>query len=241
MWFNQRGRGLALCVCILVLAGCTPKWRSVNADKPVGHLEVTDSATAKRLGKVASKLGVVLSDLPFAGIQLRLPKDWVSAPVTGQRILLTRDGLTLQQIGVRVYNADEAFGGRRKDTLTRLNPLELMELQMADLRGFNPYPVIQTTREVKREGGAFPIADSLPDASTAVKISAGPTTVDGKPAFELVTASYNVLGTEFMMKTVGLIHGGHYWVFHYQAPSLYFYAATLTVFDEFLATAHLGG
>ena len=239
MPLSVAGRGLLfLCIAMSTVA-CTPKWRSIEKQEVAGSTSHSTDPINNRVTsgvtQLANDIGVKLGELPFSGVRLILPKGWVMAPVVGEKILLTRDGLIMQQIGVSVFNADKAFGGKRKHSLQLMSPIELQELQLVDLRQFNTYPAVQSTVETKREGGAFPMADVLPDPSTLQKISSKPTFVDGIPAYELTTVSYNVMGTEFSLKTIGLVYNNRYWLFHYQAPSLHFFEDTADIFEQFMS------
>ncbi|MFN7834181.1 MAG: hypothetical protein ACK5NY_00085 [Burkholderiaceae bacterium] len=201
---------------VLVLTACAPQWRII--DSP------------------AAGADQAVGELPFTGVRLQLPVGWLRAPVTGSRLLLTRDGLMLQQIGVRAVPLAEAFGGRQSGRPALLTPFELMQLELVELRSFNAHPVLQTNREITREQGAFPVADALPDPSTTVKTAAAPIVVGGVAGFDLQTQAFNRYGVAFRMRTVGLVRNETYWVFHYQAPVLHYYPATAAVFDGFLAT-----
>jgi hypothetical protein len=223
-----------------VLSACAPTWHSVPNDEMTEHTrqEVADTAISNA-NKLAVDLGVPISAVPFDGIALNMPKGWISTPTTSPSILLTQNGLVLEQIGVRVSKIDEAFGGyfagAKKDRAISVTPFELMELELIELRGFNSYPITQTKAELNREKGSFAMVDALPDSSTTRKISARPTMVSGLEGFELLTSSFNVFGLEFRMRTVGILQGDKYWVFHYQAPILFYFQSSEAIFDGFLS------
>lgn len=186
---------------------------------------------------------VPIGAVPFDGIALNMPAGWVLAPAASPSMLLTQNGLVLEQIGARVSKVDEAFGGHfagaKKDRTISVTPFELMELQLIELRGFNSYPIAQTKAELNREKGSFAMVDALPDPSTTRKISARPTMVSGLEGFELLTSSFNVLGLEFRMRTVGILQGDKYWVFHYQAPILFYFQSSEPIFDSYLSHVQL--
>lgn len=233
-----------LVLIMLSLSACAPKWRAVSDELMVAPLrQDTASNVPRSAAKLAAELGLPLDAIPFDGIALKMPAEWVLAPTAGNRMLLTKEGLVLQQIGVRVSKIDEAFGGHlanaKKNRTISVTPFELMELQLIELRSFNSYPIVQTKAELNREKGSFPMVDALPDASTTRKISSRPLLVSGIEGFELFTSSFNVFGLEFRMRTVGVLQGDKYWVFHYQAPALFYFDQSNAVFDNFLGHVKL--
>jgi len=234
----------ALATMTFGLSACAPKWRVVSDEfivVPVRQ-DASDFASSSA-AKIAADFGLPIDGIPFDGITLKMPAEWVIAPSGGNRMLLTKEGLVLQQIGVRVSRIDQAFGGHfdstKKNRTIPVTPFELMELQLIELRSFNSYPVVQTKAELNREKGSFPMVDALPDASTTRKISSRPISVSGIEGFELVTSSFNVFGLEFRMRTVGVLQGDKYWGFHYQAPALFYFEQSNPVFDNFLSHINL--
>ena len=219
-------------ILVLTSVACTPQWRVISHDASLVKMPSESIKMLSALGSPSNQITTKLSDSSFSGVQVQLPVQWVLAPVTGNRLLMTKDGLLMQQIGISVLGPEQAFGGRRKNSLLKMTPLELQELQLIDLKNFNAYPAIQSSTEIKREGGAFLAEEVKPDASTLAKVSARAIMVNGVPAFELVTSSYNVVGTEFKMKTIGFIFDQHYWIIYYMAPALFFYDTDDYVFKQ---------
>lgn len=166
------------------LSGCAANWQYVNQREEIkGPLRVYTAVIA-------------------AG--------WVRAPTKSDALVITRDGLVLQQIGVELISLEKAFTKSKREAANDWVPLELAELQVAELKA------------------------SRPEMQTLDVLELKPSQVDGKPAFKLRTRYFNTWGLEITRVTYGLIHEAKFLMVNYEAPSLHYYRMYEPVFDEFL-------
>lgn len=215
-----------------LLTACTPKWQHVR------ERNQAPSATASVLASgeaVTERYGLSLSAQNIPNLHFSLPDQWVMAPTVGSNVLITKDGLLLQQIGIKSTAVEYVFNGRLASQKESISPQELAEMQLVDLRFFQVYPAIQTSVETRREKGLLPMVDAIPDVSTIKRVAIRPIRVGAKPAFELVTSMYNLYGLAYRMHTVGVIHQHHYYRFHYLAPMIHYFDRDYHVFQDMLS------
>ncbi len=166
-----------------------------------------------------------------------LPEDWKRAPTDIDVLLITRDGLFLQQISVVRQSLKEAFPDKKISADTP--PQELALLQYKRLRDEEPDLVQVKKEETKGVLGLFPVNNAKPLAGTTERVAIKPFKVDGHDAFMLETRSYNSWGLEYRSEAIGFVHEGDYWLVRYLAPKLHYAQRDQATFDDFLSKMKL--
>ena len=161
-----------------------------------------------------------------------LPADWKRAPTDSDVLLITRDGLFLQQISVVRQPLDKAFPDKRISADTP--PQELASLQYKRFREEEPDLALFKKEETKGVLGMFPVNNAKPLAGTTERVAIKPYKLDGHDAFLLETKSYNSWGLEYRSQAIGLVHEGDYWLIRYLAPKLHYAQRDQSTFDDFL-------
>jgi hypothetical protein len=199
------------CVVAWALAACSPTWQNVRKQE-----------TVKGPGRAYTAV---------------LPEDWKRAPTDSDVLLITRDGLFLQQISITRHSLSDAFAGTtiQVDTPSR----DLALLQYKAFRDDEPDLVRFKKDESKGVLGMFPVANAKPLAGTTERVSIQPTKVDGHDAFRLETRSYNSWGLEYTSVAIGFVHEKDYWLVRYLAPQLHYARRDQATFDAFIQNLHL--
>ena len=199
---------------MLALCGCASSWKQVSAKPFKG---------------------------PSRAYVVQLPSQWKRAPTTDQdQLVLTRDGLSLQQIRLLKLSYPQAFPSlnttkekqQGAPAWADLLPEELGEQQYKQLRAGYPVPMDNKKEEFEGILAAFTVNDSQPSDGTTDFIRLEPETLDNKPVFLLETKSYNNWGLEYRTLSYGVVHENNYWLLQYSAPRLYYFD---TYLPEFLA------
>lgn len=209
----RRRLGLLTTLTTLVLAcsACAPTWQNVRKQEAF---------------KGPSRAYVAM-----------LPEDWKRAPTDSDVLLITRDGLFLQQISITRHRLDEAFAGTRVTPETL--PAELAALQFKQFRLEEPELARYTKDEGKGVLALFPVAQGKPLPGTTERVAMRAVQVDGRDAFRLDTSSRNGWGLEYVSQSVGFVHEGEYWLVRYLAPKLHYAQRDQATFDGFLAQLKL--
>lgn len=219
MKFNARRllQGAAALVLLGALGGCAASWKQVSDKKPF---------------KGPSRAYIV-----------NLPDQWKRAPTDDtDHLVLTREGLYLQQIRLLKYPLKEAFPviaqskAMTAEAWSDLLPEELADWQYKQLKaGVNPAMVVRKD-ELKGILGAFQPQDGKPADATSVQIRLDPSVIDGRPVFELETRSFNSWGLEYRTLSYGYVHEKHWWLLQYSAPALLYFDRDLPTFQAFKAS-----
>lgn len=166
-----------------------------------------------------------------------LPADWKRAPTDSDVLLITRDGLFLQQISVVKASLGTAFPDKKITADTP--PQELALLQYKRLREEEPDLAQVQKAETKGVLALFPVNNAKPLAGTTERVVIKPYKVDGRDAFLLETRSYNSWGLEYRSQAIGFVHEGDYWLVRYLAPKLHYAQRDQATFDEFVGKLKL--
>lgn len=197
---------LGLLAIAVLSTGCAPKWQNIRKE-------------ARFEG-------------PARAYVATLPEGWKRAPTDSDILLITRDGLFLQQISVTHHDLDEAFAGvvLKADMATsELAALQLKQLREKELD-------LARYQDEEKEGvlALFPVDHGKPLSGTVERIAIRPFTLDGTDAFKLDTRSFNSWGLEYVSQSVGFIHENEYWLVRYLAPKLHYAQLDQTTFNKFL-------
>lgn len=197
---------VALLVVAVLSAGCAPKWQNIRKE-------------ARFEG-------------PARAYVATLPEGWKRAPTDSDVLLITRDGLFLQQISVTHHELDEAFAGVK--LTTDAAPSELASLQLRSFR--EKEQDLARYQDEEKEGvlALFPVDHAKPLPGTVERLAIRPFTLDGVDAFKLETRSFNSWGLEYVSQSVGFIHENEYWLVRYLAPRLHYAQLDQGTFDKFL-------
>lgn len=200
-----------LSTLVLACTACAPTWKNVRKQEPFTG--------------------------PSRAYVAMLPEDWKRAPTDSDVLLITRDGLFLQQISITRHRLNEAFSdvAITPDAL----PQELATLQFKQFRWAEPELARYTKDERKGVLALFPVAQGKPLPGTTERVAMRPVQLDGREAFRLETTSRNGWGLEYVSQSVGFVHEGDYWLVRYLAPKLHYAQRDQATFDGFLAQLKL--
>lgn len=188
------------------LSACSPTWQNVRKEERI--------------------------EGPARAYLAWIPADWKRAPTEDDVLVITRDGLFLQQISMVRAPLSEAFPGKNLSPDTP--PQELALMQYKRMRDEEPDLVQFQKDETKGVLGLFPVQHAKPLAGTTERLAIKPFQLDGKDAYLLETRSYNSWGLEYRSQAIGFIHEGDYWVLRYLAPKLHYAYRDQATFDEFV-------
>jgi hypothetical protein len=147
--------------------------------------------------------------------KVTLPADWVRYN-QAQRdvIVVTRDGLRVQQIMAAHAPHDKAFDKIKKKSAETMLPAELAELQIAEMK-------------------------ALGNLSNLEVLENAPAKLGAMPAFHALTQFKNNDGLAINIEMLGAVNAKGYYLLQYQAPALHFFerdrAAFRNVVESFLA------
>ncbi len=202
---------LAAGLMLASLSACSPTWQNVRKEERIK-------------GPVRAYTAV-------------LPEGWKRAPTDSDVLVITRDGLFLQQISITKFELDEAFPNVELTADTP--PQELAQLQLKRFKEEEPDLVEQVDEEKEGLLALFPVHHAKPLAGTTERIGLKPFVVDGKEAYRLETRSYNGWGLAYSSQAVGFVHEGDYWVVRYLAPTLHYAQRDQASFERFLQNLKL--
>ncbi len=197
---------LGLLVSLCLLSACAPKWQSLRNEEAVKG--------------------------PSRAYTAVLPEGWKRAPTDGDVLLITRDGLFLQQISITRVALSDAFAPAHITHETPLQELALMQYKA--LRELEPELVRIDDDERKGVLALFPVSNAKPLAGTTERVTIKPYKVDGHDAFLLVTRNFNSWGLEYTSQAIGFVHAKDYWLVRYLAPSLHYAKLDQLTFDTFV-------
>jgi hypothetical protein len=162
------------CLCALALTACAPMgWQRYEQATAVEH---------------SSK-----------NFKLTLPAGWVrNHAAQRDMILITRDGLRVQQIVAAYAPHDKAFDQIKKKSSESTLPAELAELQIAEMK-------------------------ALGNLSNLEVLENAPAKLGGLPAFRVLTQHKNSDGLAVKNELLGAVNAKGYYLLQYQAPGLHFF------------------
>ena len=161
------------------------------------------------------KLEQPYTTAPDNSFTVDLPVGWVRAPTSGDVILVTRDGAGIQYIKTGRYNHKTAFPKIKKASKADMQPNELAELMIAELKA---------------------------SAGSAVEIlSNQPTGVAGKIGVRLHVQTRTKEGLRYQMVLYGLVDVHGFYVLNYRAPVLHYFQRDLPTFEKTVQTFRLTG
>lgn len=202
---------VGLTLIALVSAGCAPKWENIRKDERF--------------------------EGPSRAYIANLPQGWKRAPSNSDVLLITRDGLFLQQISVTRHELDKAFDGVKLKA--DVAPSELAALQLRKFREHEQDLARYVDEEKEGVLALFPVDHAKPLPGTVERVAIRPMQVDKVDAFMLETRSFNSWGLEYASQTVGFIHENEYWLVRYLAPKLHYAKLDQETFNKFMVDLKL--
>ena len=149
------------------------------------------------------------------GFEVDLPAGWVRAMFERDQIILTHEGLPLQQIMVRSRPNKKAFPKLKKPADDKLLPSELAEMQVA---------------ETKRTGQVESNLEVLENE---------PATIAGRLGFKVRLRFVTPRGLPMEQLLYGFCDDKHYYLLGLQAPGLYYFDAHRGEFERMVASFKL--
>ncbi|MCZ6804771.1 MAG: hypothetical protein O7D86_12790 [Proteobacteria bacterium] len=149
---------------------------------------------------------------PKNAFMIKLPNNWMHASLVNDRIIVTRDGISVQYIKVIRMSPDDAFEKIEKKANSKMLPEELAELTLAEIR------------KEESIGGSLKVLENSP-----VKIG----NYDG---YRLHIEFKNLKGLRFERIIYGLLDDEYVIRLTYQAPMLYFFERDLNTFENTVKT-----
>ncbi|HEX4855477.1 MAG TPA: hypothetical protein VFV28_01610 [Limnobacter sp.] len=204
----------------LLLAGCAASWKPVDKE--------------------------VVFKGPGRAYLVNLPAGWKRAPTKDQdHLVLTRDGLSLQQIAIYRFSLSEPFPAvpaTRKFTREDWQLALAEELAGYQLQQLKAGLKVEMESEPVDDDGfllKFSVTSSLPFPSTVEQTRLVPRVLAQKTSFQLETTSFNNWGLKYNTHSSGFVHEGAYWLVQYSAPALHYWDESLPVFEQFRQSMEL--
>jgi hypothetical protein len=147
-----------------------------------------------------------------AGVSVNAPADWVQLTANRDVLMITRDGLGVQQISVSFLTGEKIFPKTKQAFSADVAPQELAQRVVGELR-------------------------QSPEMSGLEIKSVAPATVAGKPGFRALVEWRNERGATFQRVVAGSAIDGGLLMVQYQALKRHFYERDLKVFENVLASA----
>jgi hypothetical protein len=171
-------------VLALVLAGCA-SWEAIGPD----------NATLRE-----------------NGYQLTLPTGWVRVMYETQEVILTKEGVMLQQIAVKSVPHKKAFPRLKKPAGDKLLPSELAELQIAETKRGSQ---VESNLEV---------------------VENEPAQLGGRTGFRVRLRFVTPNGIPFEQLLYGVCDDKNYYLLGLQAAGFYYFDAHREEFERMVAT-----
>jgi hypothetical protein len=146
------------------------------------------------------------------GYEVTLPTGWVRVMYETQEVILTREGVMLQQIALKSVPHGKAFPRLKKAAGDQLLPSELAELQIA---------------ETKRSSQVESNLEVLENA---------PWETGGRTGFRVRLRFVTPRGIPFEQLLYGVCDGKNYYLMGLQAPGFYYFDAHREEFERMVAT-----
>lgn len=144
------------------------------------------------------------------GYSVNLPVGWVQAtgPQSGDQLLISKDGYSLQSIQIQALKHDKAFEKTKKVSNTSMPLSDLAEQEIAELNATNP------------------------NAASIKILENSLINIDNKKAFKLHYQYLNDRGLRFEQITYGLINAQFYYKLSYVAPTLHYFLRDKATFEQ---------
>ena len=182
-----------------------------------------------------ARVNVPLTEAPDKSYTVDLPVGWIrdfaqdfgcssafllldcrwTAPV--KTLLVSRDGFTLQTIGITHRPAAQAFPRTRKSVTAGASPSELAELQIAEMKA-----------ETQQMAALMVMGNE-------------PATLDGRDGFRVRVSYHTARGLEIHRVTYGVPDKSGYYRIEYVAPKLYYFDATIADFEKVVSSLRIAG
>jgi hypothetical protein len=138
----------------------------------------------------------------------QLPSGWVRFNAAARDVIVvTRDGLRVQQILLAHAPHDKAFDKIKKKSAETMLPAELAELQIAEMK-------------------------ALGNLANLEVLENAPAKLGGLPAFRALTQHKNADGLPIKIEMIGAVNAKGYYLLQYQAPGLHFFERDHAVFEH---------
>jgi len=200
-----------------------------------------------------ARVNVPLTEAPDKSYTVDLPVGWIrdfaqdfgcssafllldcrwTAPV--KTLLVSRDGFTLQTIGITHRPAAQAFPRTRKSVTAGASPSELAELQIAEMKAET-----QQMAALMVMGNEPATLDTQRMAALIV-IENEPATLDGRDGFRVRVSYHTARGLEIHRVTYGVPDKSGYYRIEYVAPKLYYFDATIADFEKVVSSLRIAG
>lgn len=151
------------------------------------------------------------------GYTASLPVGWVQAtgPESSDKLLISKDGYSLQSIQIQALKHDKAFEKTKKTANLTMPLSDLAEQEIAEIKATNlNAPSIKV------------LENTL-------------TTIDNKKAFRLHYQYLNDRGLRFEQITYGLINAQFYYKLNYMAPTLHYFPRDKAIFEQTVSSFKL--
>lgn len=152
------------------------------------------------------------ADLKESGYEIVLPTGWVRVMYETQEVILTREGVMLQQIALKSVPHDKAFPRLKKAAGEKLLPSELAELQIAETKRSSQ---VESNLEV---------------------LENEPWQIGGRTGFRVRLRFVTPRGIPFEQLLFGVCDGNNYYLMGLQAPGFYYFDAHRAEFERMVAT-----
>jgi hypothetical protein len=149
------------------------------------------------------------------GYQVTLPAGWVRVLDETREVILTREGVMLQQIALRSVPHKKAFPRLKKPAGDKLLPSELAELQIAETKRGSQ---VESNLEVMENGPAL---------------------IGGRTGFRLRLRFVTPKGIPFEQLLYGVCDGKNYYLLGLQAAGFYYFEAHREEFERMVASFRL--
>lgn len=152
------------------------------------------------------------ANLKEDGYEITLPSGWVRVMYETQEVILTREGVMLQQIAVKSVPHKKAFPRLKKAAGEKLLPSELAELQIAETKRSSQ---VESNLEVMENE---------------------PAQIGGRTGFRVRLRFVTPRGLPFEQLLYGVCDGKNYYLMGLQAPGFYYFDAHREEFERMVAT-----
>ena len=164
-----------------------------------------------------ARVDVPLTEAPDKAYTVDLPVGWIRHFAQDKTLLASRDGFTLQTIGITHRPAAQAFPKTKKSATEGALASELAELQIAEMK-----------------------AETQQMAALTV-IENEPATLDGRDGFRVRVSYHTARGLEIHRVTYGVPDKSGYYRIEYVAPKLYYFDATFADFEKVVSSLRIAG
>lgn len=144
--------------------------------------------------------------------KVTLPGNWVRYNQAQRDIIvITRDGLRVQQIMAAFVAHEKAFDKIKKKSSETMLAAELAELQIAEMKALSNLSNLEVLENAPAKLGAL-------------------------PAFRALTQFKNSDGLAIQIEMIGAVNAKGYYLLQYQAPALHFFQRDRAAFQNVVAS-----